>query len=116
MADPIPTGADLILGDQVLTITWSDGTTTHYPADHLRARCPCAECTGHGVAPEPPPRETFAGIKVKSLKTVGQYAFQIGFDDGHNLGLYGFPLLRRIGYAAGTAPPPVPKPPTEFAV
>ncbi len=116
MAHPIPTGADFIRGDQMLSITWTDGVTLHYPADLLRSRCPCAYCTTYSPGTPAPTREQFAGVKVKSLKTVGQYAFQIGFDDGHGLGIYGFTLLREIGFPPDQAPAPLEKPPTEFAV
>src|SRR5688572_27945810 len=118
MPSIMPTGARFV-NDHLLEITWADGKVLHYPAHELRARCPCALCTNR--PPDAPllSPAAFAGIQLKSPKQVGTYAFQIGFDDAHTLGIYSFDKLREIGYAAGQAPaaPPIPqKPPSEFQV
>jgi DUF971 family protein len=110
-----PTAAELA-DDHLLMITWADGSVLHYPTDHLRAYCPCASCTGGAVGRTPLAKGQFAGIALKSLKQIGAYAFQIGFDDGHALGIYSFDLLRKIGFPPGEAPPTSRKPPTTFEV
>jgi DUF971 family protein len=112
---PRPTGARLVT-DQLLAIPWSDGVVLHYAIHELRAQCPCATCTNRppgepGLSPA-----DFPGIRLQSLKQVGNYAFQIGFDDGHALGIYSFDKLRRIGHPEGQAPAVPAKPPTEFTV
>lgn len=118
MAEIVPTAADMI-GDDLLAISWSDGRTLHYPLAHLRARCPCAQCSPEPGRARPDP-ETFAGIGLKRLKQVGAYALRIGFTDGHDLGIYPFTRLREIGFAPGTEPvvkpPPPPKAPASFEV
>jgi ATP-binding protein involved in chromosome partitioning len=110
-----PAGAKLV-NDHLLAINWSDGTVLHYAMHELRAACPCAMCTNR--PPDAPPLSPgdFPGIKLQSLKQVGNYAFQIGFDDGHALGIYSFDKLRRIGHPEGQAPSVPPKPSTEFNV
>jgi DUF971 family protein len=110
-----PTGARM-LSDQLLEITWADGSILHYATHELRARCPCALCTNR--LPDSPPLDPadFPGIKLSSLKQVGNYAFQIGFDDGHALGIYSFDKLRQTGHPAGQAPSVPVKPPSEFTV
>ena len=110
-----PTAARFIT-DQLLEITWADGRVLHYPAHEIRARCPCALCTNRPPDTPPLAAEDFADIRLKSLKQVGTYAFQIGFDDGHALGIYSFDKLREIGYEPGQAPIAPRKPPTEFPV
>jgi DUF971 family protein len=110
-----PTGAKFV-NDRLLEITWSDGLVLHHAAHELRALCPCAMCTNR--PPEAPPHspDAFAAVKLKSLKQVGAYAFQIGFDDGHALGIYSFDKLRQIGHPKGSAPPPPTQPESEFPV
>ena len=99
-----PTGASLV-EPQLLAISWSDGTTLHYPLDHLRAACPCAHCQGHYEGEKPPlHKEQFRGIGLRSLDEVGSYAFQIAFTDDPGLGIYTWQHLRGLGFAEGEAP------------
>jgi DUF971 family protein len=113
-AEVRPSAARLL--GEVLEVTWNDGLVLHYAPHELRALCPCALCVNRG--PDAPPLEAaaFPGIRVVSVKQVGNYAFQIGFDDGHALGIYSFDKLRRIGHPEGRAPRVPEKPPSEFTV
>jgi DUF971 family protein len=87
-------------------ITWSDGHTSHYDFIYLRDECPCATCNddrekkrqfaGPGLASaaalpmfKPKPR-------AQSAITVGNYAIQITFTDGHSTGIYSYDHLRSI--------------------
>jgi DUF971 family protein len=85
-------------------VTWSDGHLSRYPFDYLRDLCPCALCnderekkarvgssTGGAVLPMFKPRVT-----AKSANTVGSYAIQIQFSDGHATGIYSYEHLREI--------------------
>jgi ATP-binding protein involved in chromosome partitioning len=110
-----PTAARVVDGG-VLEIAWSDGRVLHYAMHELRAACPCALCVNRPEGEPPLAPDQFPGIAFKSLKQIGSYAFQIGFDDGHALGLYSFAKLREAGHPAGQAPPVPKKPPTEFTV
>ncbi len=83
--------------DHHLAITWDDGRTDRLPLDFLRAKCPCAECVDEWTGVVRVKREDFAGVGLKSLEEVGSYAFRIGWSDGHDLGLYTWKLLRRLG-------------------
>ena len=110
-----PTAAKL-LSDGLLEITWADGLVLHYAPHELRARCPCALCTNRPEGSPPLSPDDFGDVRVKTVKQVGTYAFQIGFDDGHALGIYSFDKLREIGHPEGHAPPAPRKPPSEFSV
>lgn len=110
-----PTNARLV-NDALLEVAWSDGAVLHYPTHELRAACPCAACSNRPPGAEPLRPGAFGGIKLVSLKQVGNYAFQIGFDDGHALGIYSFAKLRANGHPPGQAPPPPQRPSTEFSV
>ncbi len=80
-----------------LEIEWSDGHKSVYSSRELRLACPCAECvneiTGQRrLNPENVPQD----IKSTVINTVGRYALQIVWSDGHGTGLYGFETLRKL--------------------
>lgn len=110
-----PTGAR-VLADEILEISWTDGPRLHYAPHELRAQCPCALCNNRGPGTPPLLPDDYPGIRITSLKQVGNYAFQIGFSDGHALGIYSFDKLRRVGHPEGRAPRVPEKPPSEFNV
>src|SRR3954468_16847962 len=87
-------------------ITWTDGHSSHYDFVYLREQCPCATCnderekkralTSAGPASaaalpmfKPKPR-------AQAATTVGNYAIQITFNDGHATGIYSYEHLRNI--------------------
>jgi len=88
-----------------LAIKWDDGGESYIPLEKLRRACPCAGC--HGEAdimgnlyqnPEPPlPPEAFQLVR---LGTVGGYAVQPAWADGHATGIYSFDYLRRMAQGA----------------
>jgi DUF971 family protein len=102
-------------------ITWADGHASHYEFPYLRDACPCATCNderekkaaaeqkdasgGHaGAAPGgkamPTTSPVFPMFKPKaraqSATSVGSYAIQINFSDGHSTGIYSYDQLRSI--------------------
>jgi DUF971 family protein len=87
-----------------LQITWSDGEIREYTPRELREACPCATCREKRNAPPPPmtelpvlsPQEA-RPLSVASMKPVGNYAYGVGFSDGHNTGIYTLETLRELG-------------------
>lgn len=78
-----------------LKIRFDNGESYDLPFELLRIESPSAEERGHG--PEP---RTIAGkrkVGVTSADPVGRYAVRIGFDDGHNSGLFTWDYLRDLG-------------------
>ncbi len=78
-------------------IRWQDGHESVYPARELRLACPCAGCvdevTGHiRIISANIPQNVYP-VKVG---LVGRYAISITWSDGHNTGIYGFNLLRKL--------------------
>jgi len=66
------------------------------PAEMLRVMSPSAEVQGHS----PEQRVTVAGkrnVRIRNLQPVGNYAVRIGFDDGHDTGLFTWDYLERLG-------------------
>ena len=90
-------------------VEWSDGHKSHYDFLYLRENCPCALCNderekkrqfgeaqgsgGGGADPFPMYKPK---VTAKSAKSVGHYAIQFEFSDGHSTGIYSFDHLRDI--------------------
>lgn len=88
------------IGD-LLALAWSDGTESFVPLELLRRKCPCASCAG-----EPDvtgkvviPRQNFGpgSFDLSGWQTVGGYAIQPRWADGHATGLYSYAFLRSLG-------------------
>jgi DUF971 family protein len=102
---PVPTAirraADEAAG-KAIEIDWSDGTTARYTAKLLRDACPCATCREKRSAPTPASvlqvlrPEDLVPLVVTGMKPVGQYAYSIGFSDGHDTGIYTLEYLREL--------------------
>ena len=78
-------------------ITWADGHASHYEFAYLRDQCPCATCKDErdkkqdfaGSAPVPSAALPMFKPKVRAnaATSVGNYAIQITFNDGHATGI-----------------------------
>ncbi|MEE9166798.1 MAG: DUF971 domain-containing protein [Candidatus Neomarinimicrobiota bacterium] len=87
--------------NDILVIRWSDGEESYVSLKKLRDACPCAECAGEKDALGNvyggygrPKGET--GYEMASLRSVGYYAIQPFWKDGHDTGIYRFELLRSL--------------------
>ena len=101
---PTPVGLSLE-SEKVLLIEWSDGTKRRYPIADLRKQCPCATCREKRVEPPkqagvlsllpsgPKPED----VKITGMTPVGNYAYAVGFDDGHDTGIYPLELPYELG-------------------
>ncbi len=84
---------------RVLEILWSDGQSSEYAWDGLRAACPCAGCRGgHENMGATPDASVFSLTPVDSftvdrVETTGNYALQLHWRDGHNSGIYSWEYL-----------------------
>ena len=80
--------------DNVLEVSWEDGSRIEYPVAYLRGWCPCARCQGHGVVTRYRPPTT--PVSIASMWEVGAYAIGIEFSDGHDEGIFRWSWLRKI--------------------
>jgi DUF971 family protein len=84
----------------ILNMSWDDGHVSPFTLRYLRDECPCAECKGETVLLHtfhPSPQTEKPGrYAVKSIVSVGNYAIQITWGDGHETGLYAWDYLREI--------------------
>ncbi|MGA0040268.1 MAG: gamma-butyrobetaine hydroxylase-like domain-containing protein [Pirellulales bacterium] len=98
----VPTSLQRV-DDGSIEIGWSDGSRRLLTPRELRNACPCASCREKREATAPvtllpvlKPEET-RPLTVTGMKPVGQYAYSIGFSDGHDTGIYLFDYLRDLG-------------------
>ena len=91
-----PTEIKLDAEKHNLAVSFDDGQSFILPAELLRVMSPSAEVQGHS----PEQRITVPGkkdVRILRLEPVGNYAVRIGFDDGHDTGLYVWDYLRDLG-------------------
>ncbi len=87
-----------------LAIKWDDGSESFIPLEKLRRHCPCAACKGEvdvmgNVYKGPDTPLTPRAFQLLRIATVGGYALQPAWADGHATGLYTYDYLRRVADA-----------------
>ena len=93
------------IGEDRLQIVWSDGQVREYLLRELRDGCPCATCAEKGMESPDPPSSSLPilstaktePLRIARMEAVGNYAYAIGFSDGHDTGIYTLELLRELG-------------------
>ena len=90
-----------VLDKKNLHIEWDDGIDSNIELKTLRKLCPCANCSEQRLSQSDSyiPLYFEDQIKVVEIFEVGNYAIGIKWKDGHNTGIYEFPLLRKISQA-----------------
>ncbi len=91
-----PTELRLLADKRGLLVRFDDGFSAEISAEMLRVMSPSAEVQGH----TPDERKTIPGkreVAIIGIEPVGNYAIRITFDDLHDSGIYGWPLLYRYG-------------------
>ncbi len=93
---PSPTHLTLHAASRTLEIGFDDGQTFTFAHEFLRVHSPSAEVQGHG-----PGQETLQVgkrlVSIAAIDTVGHYAVQPRFSDGHNSGLFSWDFLYFLG-------------------
>jgi len=84
-----------------LEIIWEDDTFSTISLKYLRGECPCATCKGETVLLKtyrPPAMKMITAemFLIKNIETVGEYAIQITWKDGHNTGIYTYEYLQEL--------------------
>ena len=87
-----------------LAVKWADGGESFIALDKLRRACPCAGCKGEvdimgNLYKNPEKPLTTKAFDLVKLVSVGGYAIQPVWADGHNTGIYSFDYLLRIAVA-----------------
>ena len=93
---PTPTEIKLLKRSRALQIGFSDGNSFSLPAEYLRVYSPSAEVQGHsaGEGVLVTGKEL---VNIERIEPIGRYAVRLIFDDGHDTGLYTWPILYDLG-------------------
>ena len=82
-------------------IDWADGRTSFYDVRALRLACGCAVCIDEWTGENRlDPGSVPADVQPLSIESVGRYAIQIEWSDGHSTGIYPFERLRALDTGA----------------
>lgn len=81
--------------ETTLGIVWTDGLESSYNVVELRRNCPCAVCVDEMTGKRTlSPAEVSDSVRPITINSVGRYALNIEFNDGHKTGIYSFETLR----------------------
>jgi DUF971 family protein len=84
-----------------LAIKWLDGGESFISLEKLRRSCPCAGCQGEtdimgNIYKNPEQKLSPTAFELKQIISVGGYAIQPMWADGHATGIFSFDYLLRI--------------------
>jgi DUF971 family protein len=84
-----------------LAIKWSDDSESFLPLEKLRRHCPCAGCKGEtdimgNVYKNPNKPLSPVAFELVRIVSVGGYAIQPVWADGHATGIFSFDYLQRV--------------------
>lgn len=95
MTAAVPTRLKLHRKSRVLEVGYADGSTHALPIEYLRVYSPSAEVRGHGGG-EPMLVGGKREVGIVAIEAVGRYAVRLRFTDGHDTGLYSWPVLQEL--------------------
>jgi DUF971 family protein len=87
--------------EKSIEIIWEDENINNITLKYLRDECPCATCKGETVLLKtyrPPAKKMITPemYMIGNIETVGEYAIQITWKDGHNTGIYSWDYLQEL--------------------
>jgi len=84
-------------GPNQLVIEWLDGHRSLYEVRALRLACGCAACVDEWTGENRlDPNSVPEDVHPLRIESVGRYAIQIDWSDGHSTGIYSFRQLRAL--------------------
>jgi DUF971 family protein len=93
---PQPTAVTLHQRSRMLQIGFADGCEFRIPFELMRIYSPSAEVQGHGAGQDVL-QTGKRDVDVVGLESVGNYAVQPAFSDGHNTGIFSWDYLYFLG-------------------
>ena len=93
---PTPQSITVHAKSRVLEVLFSDGAQFRIPFELMRVYSPSAEVAGHG-----PGQEVLQtgkrDVSITALASIGNYAVQPQFSDGHESGIFTWDYLYELG-------------------
>lgn len=87
------------IDDRTLAVSWTDGRKDTFDVVALRRLCPCAMCIDEWTGVKRlDPKAVPETVRPVQIDSVGSYAMQIRFTDGHGTGIYTFQMLRDMAH------------------
>jgi DUF971 family protein len=89
------TALKLRRAENLLDVSFDDGSHASLSAEYLRVESPSAEVQGHHQSE----KRLVAGkaqIAITAIEPVGNYAVRLIFSDGHNTGIFSWDVLHRL--------------------
>ena len=91
----VPVAIRLHQASRLLELGYADGEHYSLSCEYLRVYSPSAEVRGHGAG-----QETLQTgkrlVTITRIETVGNYALQFHFSDGHDSGIYSWEYLHEL--------------------
>jgi len=88
-----------VIGDE-LALSFEDGFEAYLPLPLLRRACPCAGCQGEpdalGRVLRPVVDHGPRAFTLEKFETVGGYAIQLYWADGHSTGIFSYLYLQKL--------------------
>lgn len=88
-----------VIGNE-FALSFSDRSEAYLPLAMVRRACPCAGCQGEpdalGRVMKPTVEHGPKAFDLLKFETVGGYAIQLFWGDGHSTGIYSYSYLRRL--------------------
>lgn len=83
--------------ERSLGIKWTDRKEQVLDVSELRKKCPCASCVDENTGQRKSHLSKLSDtIRPETIRSVGRYALNIEFDDGHNTGIYTYDYLSKL--------------------
>ena len=95
----IPTDITAHRRSRTLEVGFDDGARFVIPFELMRVYSPSAEVRGHGPG-QAVLQAGKRGVDMAALESVGNYAVQPSFSDGHDTGIYSWDYLYFLGSRA----------------
>jgi DUF971 family protein len=88
-----------VIGSE-LALSFADGYEAYLPLPLLRRSCPCAACQGEpdalGRVLRPRVEHGPRAFELTKFETVGGYALQLYWADGHSTGIFSYTYLQKL--------------------
>lgn len=89
----------VVIGNE-LALSFADGQEAFLDLGMLRRACPCAVCQGEpdalGRVMRPRVEHGQGAFELRKFETVGGYALQLYWADGHSTGIFSYDYLLRL--------------------